>query len=202
MTPVEGHPSEREVILTGVGGQGVQLAATVLAHAAAAEGRGVQLFGSYGGMMRGGDTAATLIVADGAVAAPPTVGSTWSAIVMHHDHAAVAVDRLRPGSVAFVNSSVVEGEIEADGCVVVPVLATDIATDLGNPLVAAMVMVGAYVAGTALVGIDTAVAVVADALPPYRQHLVEANVAALRAGHDQGALVADAWATSAEVGAP
>jgi Pyruvate/2-oxoacid:ferredoxin oxidoreductase gamma subunit len=53
---------EREILLTGIGGQGVQLAANVLAHAALDEGRDVQLFGSYGGMMRGGNTDAELVV--------------------------------------------------------------------------------------------------------------------------------------------
>jgi Pyruvate/2-oxoacid:ferredoxin oxidoreductase gamma subunit len=190
---------ERELIVTGIGGQGVQLAASVLAHAAAAEGRGVQLFGSYGGMMRGGDTAATLIVAEGPVTAPPTVGSTWSAILMHHEHAAATVERLRPGSIAFVNSSIFEGEVPAEDTQTVAVAATDIATELGNPLVAAMVMVGAYVAGTGLVELDAAVEAVAEVLPPYRQQLVEANAEAIRAGHDPVKLVAAAWPTPAEV---
>ena len=58
---------EREVLLSGIGGQGVQLAAQVLAVAAVDEGRDVQLFGSYGGMMRGGNTDATLVLADSRV---------------------------------------------------------------------------------------------------------------------------------------
>ena len=58
---------ERELLVTGIGGQGIQLAALVIARAALAEGREVQLFGSYGGMMRGGNTEATLVVADGSV---------------------------------------------------------------------------------------------------------------------------------------
>ena len=65
---------ERELLVTGIGGQGIQLAALVIARAALAEGREVQLFGSYGGMMRGGNTEATLVVADGPVESPPTVG--------------------------------------------------------------------------------------------------------------------------------
>ena len=56
---------ERELVMTGIGGQGIQLAAQVLARAALSEGRQVQLFGSYGGMMRGGNTEATVVVADG-----------------------------------------------------------------------------------------------------------------------------------------
>ncbi|MGZ4207588.1 MAG: 2-oxoacid:acceptor oxidoreductase family protein [Actinomycetota bacterium] len=78
---------EREILLTGIGGQGVQLAARVLAEAAVAEGRSVQLFGSYSGMMRGGNTDATVVVADTPIESPPTVGRAWSAIVMHDEFA-------------------------------------------------------------------------------------------------------------------
>ena len=47
--------AERELLLTGIGGQGVQLAAQFVARAAVYDRREVMLFGSYGGMMRGGD---------------------------------------------------------------------------------------------------------------------------------------------------
>jgi len=52
---------ERELLMAGIGGQGVQLAAQLLAKAATGSGRHAQLFGSYGGMMRGGNTDATVI---------------------------------------------------------------------------------------------------------------------------------------------
>ena len=47
---------EREVIITGIGGQGIQLMAKVLAQAANRAGKQVMLFGIYGGMMRGGSS--------------------------------------------------------------------------------------------------------------------------------------------------
>ena len=53
---------ERELLMTGIGGQGVQLAAQLIAKTATRFGRYAQLFGSYGGMMRGGNTDATLII--------------------------------------------------------------------------------------------------------------------------------------------
>ena len=56
---------ERELVLTGIGGQGVQLAAQVLATAAVLEDRRVMLFGVYGGTMRGGSSDSTVVVADG-----------------------------------------------------------------------------------------------------------------------------------------
>ena len=70
---------EREVMWTGIGGQGVQLGAQVLARAAILEGRHAMLFGTYGGEMRGGHTDCTLVLADGPIETPPIVSKTWSA---------------------------------------------------------------------------------------------------------------------------
>ena len=71
-------------MLTGIGGQGVQLAAQVLARAAMVEERQVMLLGTYGGTMRGGNTDSTLVVADAPIEAPPIVSRTWAVIAMHH----------------------------------------------------------------------------------------------------------------------
>ena len=62
---------EREIFLTGIGGQGVQLAARILALAATREGRYVMSLGTYGGTMRGGNTDSTVVVADEPIASPP-----------------------------------------------------------------------------------------------------------------------------------
>jgi Pyruvate/2-oxoacid:ferredoxin oxidoreductase gamma subunit len=169
---------------TGIGGQGIQLAADVLARAATAEDREVLMFGSYGGMMRGGNTEATLVVAHGPVEAPPTVGSAWSAIVMHHDYSGPTLDRLRPGSVVMLNSTVFDRPFDRAPYVAVEVPATDLAVGLGNIMAASMVMVGAYAAVTGLVQLDALVDAVAASLPPYRARHVGLNQDALRAGYD------------------
>ncbi|HZQ87505.1 MAG TPA: 2-oxoacid:acceptor oxidoreductase family protein [Acidimicrobiales bacterium] len=189
---------ERELVLTGIGGQGIQLAAQVIARAALAEGRAVQIFGSYGGMMRGGNTEATVVFADDVIESPPTVGHAWSAILMHHDYSAPTLALLRPESVAFVNTSVFEGDASTTGATVVGVEATELATSVGNPLAAAMVMAGAYTAATGLVALESLVDAVGASLPPYRQQHVEVNVAALRAGFDAAPRdIASAWELSA-----
>ena len=51
----------RDVILTGIGGQGVQLCAKVLAQACVADGHHVMLSSYFGGEMRGGRTEATVV---------------------------------------------------------------------------------------------------------------------------------------------
>lgn len=185
---------ERELVMTGIGGQGIQLAAQVLARAAVSEGREVQLFGSYGGMMRGGNTEATLVFADGPIEAPPTVGESWSAVLMHHDYSAPTIARLRDGSLVLVNSTVFDGTLDRDRYIVVDVPATDMAVDAGNVVAASMVMVGAYISVTGLVGLDTALEAVAASLPPYRRQHVALNVAALHAGWGAGPRsLVDAW---------
>jgi len=175
---------ERELLLTGIGGQGIQLAAQVLARAAITEGRQVQMFGSYGGMMRGGNTEATVVIADGAIEAPPTIADTWSAIFMHHDFSEPTRAKLRPGALVLVNTTVFEGTFDADTHRVVEVAATDIAVDLGNIMTASMVMLGAYVAATDMVSLDSVDAAIAASLPAYRSQHVARNVDAVKAGFD------------------
>lgn len=174
--------TEKELVLTGIGGQGIQLAAQVVAHAAIAEGREVQLFGSYGGMMRGGNTEATVVVGDEPVLAPPTVGTTWSAILMHHDYVEPTLGRLRPGSIVLRNSTVYEGQVAAEGIDLHDIPATELAVGVGNIMAATMVMTGAYAKLTGLVGMASLEAAVATSLPSYRSKHVELNVEALRVG--------------------
>lgn len=185
---------EREVLLTGIGGQGIQLAAQVLCRAALAEGRDVQLFGSYGGMMRGGNTEATIVVADGPVESPPTVSRAWSAMVMHHEHFEPVRRRLRRRAVVLVNSTVFEGDVGRDQFCVVDVPATDMAGRIGTPMVGSMVMLGAFAAATGMIRLESLEQAVAAALPPYRVQHVELNVAALQTGFSSvDGLVASAW---------
>lgn len=185
---------ERQLVMTGIGGQGIQLAARVLTLAALAEGRQVQLFGSYGGMMRGGDTQATIVVGDEPITAPPTIPATWSAIVMHHDYWESTRQRLRPGTVVLLNTTVFDAEVDWSSCRVVEVPATELAGTAGSVMAASMVMLGAYVAATHLVSLGAVVGALEEALPSYRQQHRELNERALRAGHDLvGDPVVVAW---------
>src|SRR6185436_702086 len=105
IAPRSGRPSmEREILFTGIGGQGIQLAAQVLARAALSEGREVMLFGSYGGTMRNGPTDSTLVVADAPVVAPPIVSRAWSALAMHPAWFPSVAAKLGPEAVVIVNT--------------------------------------------------------------------------------------------------
>ncbi len=186
---------ERELMLTGIGGQGVQLAAQVIARAATLEGRGVMFFGVYSGMMRGGNTDSTVVVSDGTLDAPPIIAKTWSAIAMHHEFWEPTRAKLRDGGVLLVNSTLFEAEIDRDRYRVFEVPVTTLAaTTVGNLLAASMVMTGAYVAITGLVGLESAVEAMRESIPSYRQQHIAMNERAIRLGHESvESLAAPAW---------
>jgi Pyruvate/2-oxoacid:ferredoxin oxidoreductase gamma subunit len=174
---------ERELLITGIGGQGIQLAAQVLARAATLEGRNVMYLGLYGGMMRGGNTDSTVVVADGPVAAPPVVSHAWSAIAMHDEYWAPIEPKLRADGLVLVNDATFTTEITAP-VTVVRVPATNVAADLANPLGGSMVMLAAYAATTGIVERDALVEGMRESIPPYRTQHIEANERAIAAGWD------------------
>jgi Pyruvate/2-oxoacid:ferredoxin oxidoreductase gamma subunit len=183
---------ERQVLMSGIGGQGVQLAAQILARAGAAEGRDVQLFGSYGGMMRGGNTEATVVLADDEVQAPPTVDAAWGLVLAHPEHAAGCLARWSGEGPAVLDAAI-WGAARPEGG---PVLALDAgraASEAGHAQAAVLVLLGALARATGLVGPDALQAAAEAAVPPYRDRLRAVNAAALVAGAALVPSGAPAW---------
>jgi Pyruvate/2-oxoacid:ferredoxin oxidoreductase gamma subunit len=181
---------ERELLVTGIGGQGVQLAAQVLARGATLEGRHVMFFGVYGGAMRGMNTDATVVIGDGPLQSPPLVSHSWSAIGMHDKFWAPVGRKLREDALVLVNDATFETALDEDRYRVVRVPATDMADDLGNPLGGSMVMAGAYAAHSELVGLDALLDGMRESIPPYRTQHIAANETAIRSGYDWGGATA------------
>ena len=190
---------ERELLITGIGGQGVQLAAQVLARAATLEGREVMYLGLYGGMMRGGNTDSTVVVADAPILAPPVVsqrvvGDRDARRVLAAGRGQAAARRAR----ARQRRDVHERRSRAD-VTRAPRPATTVATDLGNPLGGSMVMLGAFCATTGIVGARRARRGDArvDPAVPHPAHRSQRTRAARRAGSSCPPSEFPAWERSA-----
>ena len=190
-----------EVMLTGVGGQGVQLTAKTLAMAVVDEGRQAMLLGHYAGSMRGGQTDASVVVADGTLRTLPILPSTWSAFVMHPDYWPDTRAKLRQGGVIVANSSLVEeGQLGRPDCQVFMIPASDTATAMGAPMSAAYILLGAYCTITGMAGVEALVRAMKQIVPPYRTQHIATNEAAIRAGADVApVLAAPAWVAPAGV---
>lgn len=172
---------EREVIISGIGGQGIQLMAKVLAQAAARAGKQVMLFGVYGGMMRGGPSESTVVISDDVIQAPPIIPQTWSVLAMHPTGLPELAKKLRSGGLLCTNSTLVT-TVPRDDVQLITIPATKLAEEAGNIMGAGMIALGAFCAITKLVEHDAVVAAMRDSLPPHRQHLAAQNVQLLNHG--------------------
>lgn len=174
---------EREIFISGIGGQGIQLAARTLALAGIAERRDVLVFGTYGGSMRGGPTDATVVIGSGPLLTPPIVDQASYLLLMHHHSWAELKPKLRHDAVILVDTSVFRGELEFPGGTVAELAASDIATHMGMGRSATMLALGAFAALTGIVGLESLLEAAGQVLPSYRAKHADANAAALQAGY-------------------
>lgn len=187
-------------MLTGIGGQGIQLTAKTLATAAVAEDRHVMLLGHYAGAMRGGQTDASIVIGDEPLRTLPIVQEAWAGVVMHDAYWQSTKERIRPGGVVVVNSSLVD-DIDRPDCTIVEVPANEIATEIGADMSAGYVLVSAFAAVTSLVSVDAMVAAMRELVPPYRTQHLESNEQAIRAGFDRAPIAElSAWSHPVGVG--
>jgi len=174
---------EREIILSGIGGQGIQLAAKTLAVAAMHEGRHVLMFGTYGGEMRGGDTDAAVVVGAASLLTPPVIDFAWAGLAMHPMGWPGMAAKLRPGGMVLINTSVFERPVAYDGTVL-SLAATSMAAAAGMQQAGAMLALGAFAAATGIVKLETLHAIAEEVLPPYRRQFAAANRRALGIGYE------------------
>jgi 2-oxoglutarate ferredoxin oxidoreductase subunit gamma len=198
---------EREVMWTGIGGQGVQLAATILAQAAMLEGLEVMSLGTYGGTMRGGNTDATVVIANRVITSPPIVPRTWAAVVAHPRFFDPIRPKLRSDSLVVVNAEILdeplfpETEVPAKDAKRVRLLALDattLARQVDAPNAAALVLLAAFAKATGIVSQASLAEALASSLPSYRSQFLESNRRALEAGAAAvPALTSPAWSKEA-----
>lgn len=143
-----------EIICSGVGGQGVLVAGMILADMAMEDGKNVSWYPSYGFEMRGGAANCELKIGDEGLQSPyclePDVLYTLSESAIDSFE-----DRLKPGGVLLVNSSLTSDDRKyRDDITVIKVPATDIANELKNSRGTNLVMLGAMAAASDLYDID------------------------------------------------
>src|SRR6516162_7534107 len=133
-----------EVMFTGVGGQGIQLASKTLALGAVIDGRQAMMCGHYAGAMRGGQTDASVVVADERLRALPILPSSWSALVMSLEYWEPTRVRIRPGGVVVANGDMVPEDFPHDGLTAFLFPVQQLAAEAGAPLGGSLVLLGAY----------------------------------------------------------
>lgn len=170
-----------EIIMAGFGGQGVLLMGQIIAYAGMNEGKNVSWLPSYGPEMRGGTANCCVIVSSEPVGSP-IVTEADAVIVMNRPSLDKYESALKPQGKLFINTSLIDKKASRTDVDVYDVPANDIAASLGNPRVANIAMLGAYIAATGAVSEQSVIAAVEFVLGKGKADLIPVNEAAMREG--------------------
>lgn len=172
---------QHEIIISGFGGQGILFAGQLLAYAALEEDRHVTWIPSYGPEMRGGTAHCTVIVADDEIGSP-LVRHPSAALVLNPPSLAKYAPLLKPGGVLILDATLIEQRSARTDIHEIALPAKAIADELGVPQIANVVMLGALLAATGVVALETMDKVLQDHVSERHRSKLEANKLALRRG--------------------
>lgn len=172
----------QEIIMGGVGGQGVMAIGNLLAQAAFMENLNVTYLPIYGVEKRGGQADCTVVISNEEIGSP-IVGHPRSCIILSKSSLAKYAPRIKPQGLLLLNSSFVEAqEVPRNDLDVLSVPAQDLAQELGNDRLANMIVIGAFVERTKVVSLDTLIAALPKIFEERHHHLLPANTQAIRKG--------------------
>ena len=174
--------STARVICAGFGGQGVMSMGQLLTYAGMLEGKEVSWLPSYGPEMRGGTANCAVTVSDKPVGSPVISGDATCAIVMNLPSLDKFEREVKPGGKILVNSSLIERKVERTDINAYYIPANDIALELGNPKVANMIMLGAYLELNKSVEVDSVLEAFKKVFGPSKEKFVPLNKEALIRG--------------------
>lgn len=153
----------------------------LLTYGGMIEDKHVSWLPSYGPEMRGGTANCSVIVSPAPVGSPVVEDST-TAIVMNKPSLDRFEDTIAKGGKLFINSSLIEDKAKRDDIDVFYVPANEIADQIGNARVANMVMLGAYLEASGIVGLESILEGFTKVFGENRAHLIPVNEEALKKG--------------------
>jgi 2-oxoglutarate ferredoxin oxidoreductase subunit gamma len=175
---------QKEIIISGFGGQGVLFAGQVIAYAAMDAGKQVTWIPSYGPEMRGGTANCTVVIADQEIGSP-LVKNPPLVIALNLPSLDKYEPEMQAGGTLIINQSMVDHGVKRTDIHAVFVAANEIAEDIGDKRLTNMVTVGALIAALPEVTIEGLEAALKGHLPARHQHLLPKNYQALRRGYEE-----------------
>ncbi len=152
----------------------------LVAHAAVLEDKNVVWFPAYGPETRGGTAQCTVVVSTDIIGSP-IVDHPQTLVALNQLMLDKLVDRVRPGGVIIINSSLT-ARPNRDDCVIIEIDATKLAEELGSVRAANMVMVGAYAAVVKPVSVQSIKDSLKEVFPARHHKLIPLNCAAIDKG--------------------
>lgn len=171
-----------EIIISGFGGQGVMSMGQLLAYAGMYEEKHVSWLPSYGPEQRGGTANCAVVISHDEVGSP-LVSSPTTAIVLNNPSFEKFEPKVKPGGLLIIDTSLVTKDTIREDISVLKINATEIAIELGNTRIANMILVGAFLEKTKILGMESIMEALKKVLGPSKHHLLEVNNQALMKGN-------------------
>ncbi len=172
----------QEVIMGGVGGQGIMVIGNLLAYTAFRENLNVTYMPSYGVEKRGGNADCTVVISTEEIGSP-IIGSTQSCIIMSKVSLGRYLSRIKTDGFLLLNSSFVDPQdVERRDLDMLAIPAMEIAQGLGNDRLSNMVVIGAFVEKVKVVSLDSLIATLPTVFEERYHPLLPINAEAIRKG--------------------
>jgi len=174
---------EAQFLIAGFGGQGILLIGQLMAKAAMHEGKNVSWMPSYGPEMRGGEANCAVVISDEPIGSP-LVTEPPVAVIMNLPSLIKFEPTMESGGLLLYNTSLIDAKPMRKDTNILPIPCNDIAESLGNSRVANMVMLGAIIAATNAITIDSAMDALKGVFGEKKANLLPLNRKAMEAGMD------------------
>ncbi|MCK5128048.1 MAG: 2-oxoacid:acceptor oxidoreductase family protein [candidate division Zixibacteria bacterium] len=171
---------QNEVVFAGFGGQGIMTAGQLLAYTAMEEGKHVCWIPSYGPEMRGGTANCTVVVSDKRIGSP-IINHPYSACVFNRPSLEKFGGLIKKDGLLLINSSLIDVSSERDDLTEYLIPVNDIAVKVGNPKVANIIMLAAYIEMTGIIKFKSLKNMLTKKLGK-KKDLLEINYSALEEG--------------------
>lgn len=171
-----------DVIVAGFGGQGILVIGNLLAYAAMKEGRHVTFLPTYGVEMRGGTANCTIVISSKEIGSP----------IVQRPHAVISMNlpsllkyglRVLPNGLLMVNSSLIDPkEVARNDVDLLTIPVNDIANQNGNPKLANMIALGAFIEKTKWVTFSSVFESLEKVFDERHHGLIPSNIKAIQIG--------------------
>lgn len=172
-----------KIIIAGFGGQGALLVGRMIAHAGLEENKEVSWLPSYGSEMRGGTANCNVIVSDNIVPSP-VIQKPNFVVVMNKPSFDKFEKMVEPGGKLIVNSSLIEDKSQRTDIDVYYIPANEIANETGDDRSMNMIFLGAYVALTGSISLESVFTAMENNLTGGKTKFIEPNNRLIQKGYD------------------
>ncbi len=175
--------SQKQILFSGFGGQGILFAGKFLAYKGLTDGKQVSWLPSYGPEMRGGTASCGVIISDEPVGSP-IVTNPDILIAMNLPSLDKYENAVVPGGIIFADSTLIERKVEREDVTVYYIPATKMAGDNGIASLANMIIVGKLLDVLQDYNEDSVAAALGKVISARKANMLEANRTALQLGAD------------------